>query len=1406
MNKTGSKILHGLLLATSGLVGSTLIASTAAMAGGGPTGGTVAVGAATIVNASPTQTVINQSSKKALINWNSFSIPAGSSVKFNQPNGKSLAVNRVTGPSASTIDGQLLANGNVWLINANGVLFGKGSQVNVGALLATTSDISDDDFKNGNYSFNAAANPNASVVNKGTITASRGGSVVLSAPTVSNEGLIQADLGTVVLGGAKAFTVDMTGDNLLRYEITAPVDSTPRDANGNPASALVSNSGTIMAAGGHVMMTARAARNIENNVINNTGMVEATTVSSHNGEIDLDAGPDGTANTSGTLDASGTAQGQTGGAVNVTGGTVNVADGAKIDVSGNAGGGTVQIGGGLHGQGTLAHAQRTIIGGATITADAAAKGNGGTVAVWSDGATSFAGSISAKGGAQGGNGGQVETSGHNLGVAASAKVDTSAPLGLIGDWLLDPTDLIISNCGSGCCGSTCAVSSSAIAGSLATTDVTESATNTLTLEAYSDITWNSIHSLTLLSGGVMTIGSSIQNAGSGNVTLIAGWDGSTINLASFSASSGAYGAAGGDIAIGGEYANGDIFVGSAHGITTVAGSNVTVSAIEGNATIGYGGVGGGDINVFAKNDISLAHIADDDSDEEGESALWASIGNGDGTTAGAVTGNITLIAGGNTEIVEGDDAYLGNFAANGSAATGNVTVITKSGNLDGGYFTDDLGSGAGSGGNVFIGFTGISGDYSFEGLGSYNSASSFTWAAAANLTVTRDTQNDGSGAVNLIAGWDGHTTNLGSLTNAGVYGNNQGVLTLDGTQGFNVLVGSKSGKTTALGYDVDLNANLSGGEGSVQIGYNDSGATGAIDVRAVRDISVLAGDSGTDCTECHQDTAYAQIGNGGAFVTGSESGAINVRAGGNITVSGGQNTFDFAQIGNGGDAGSANAGTSGDSGDIAVAAGGAITLTGGTDYAQIGNGGWGSNGSSGNITVTAAQNINLTAADAKPWGYAQIGDGGQTASGNISGNVQVNAGGALTLKAGNNNGMYAQIGNGADKAAGGGSNASGNITINAGSLSLVGSTSNAGTDSYAEIGNAAVFKSGISGSGVATGDININVTGATTFTSTLGQGHVWVGNVGANGGTETGAVSLLTGTLNSDSENNGDLRNFVVADVSGGNVTIGVESAGASINIDEHLDYTSANNLTLLTAGNLTISGGIQNAGSGNITLVTGWNPNIAPANVPGTAGSYGNGNTGFSLGGGSAASNSMVGSALGTTTVLTNNLNISAVQETAGLGFDGAASGNIVVSALGNVAMVGQSSNIFALIGNLGTGNQVVSGNVTVADAGSFTLTNGILGNLNLGGAAVSGNVGLTASSLAISGASVLSGTSAVVTLTGAGAGVGSASNPLLIDVNAVAVVTNNGNAYISVPDNGLSVGVGNSGIDLGTGNLTLA
>ena len=167
---------------------------------GGVSGGNVVYGNASI-NYGSKNTTISQSTQKALINWNSFSIASGSSVSFLQPNSSSITLNRVLGGSPSVIDGSLFATGNVWLINSNGVLFGKGSQINVGGLIATTSDMRNSDFISGNYNFSVASpNPNASVVNQGTIKTARGGTAILAGSSVNNQGLIQADMGNVVLG------------------------------------------------------------------------------------------------------------------------------------------------------------------------------------------------------------------------------------------------------------------------------------------------------------------------------------------------------------------------------------------------------------------------------------------------------------------------------------------------------------------------------------------------------------------------------------------------------------------------------------------------------------------------------------------------------------------------------------------------------------------------------------------------------------------------------------------------------------------------------------------------------------------------------------------------------------------------------------------------------------------------------------------------------------------------------------------------------------------------------------------------------------------------------------------------------------------------------------------------------
>src|SRR6185437_14574302 len=168
--------------------------------------------------------------------------------------------------------------------------------------------------------------------------------------------------------------------------------------------------------------------------------------------------------------------------------------------SGDHGGGTVQIGGGLHGQGSIANAQTTNVGKASISADAITQGDGGKISLWSDGETTFSGNASAKGGAEGGNGGIVETSGEKLHVGSDAKVDTSAAQGNTGTWLLDPTDIDIVS-------------------ALASTNVSLQATNDITVD--NNLTYSSANSLSLLAGHDIAFNASIQNSGNGAVVLSA---------------------------------------------------------------------------------------------------------------------------------------------------------------------------------------------------------------------------------------------------------------------------------------------------------------------------------------------------------------------------------------------------------------------------------------------------------------------------------------------------------------------------------------------------------------------------------------------------------------------------------------------------------------------------------------------------------------------------------------------------------------------------------------------------------------------------------------------------------------------------------------------------------------------
>ena len=289
-----------------------------------PTGGQLAAGAASIARNGATLN-IKQSSNSAIINWQSFSIGSAATVNFNQPSAASVTLNRVQNSNPSQIFGQLNANGQVFIQNPNGVLFGVGAQVNVGGLVATTLSLSDADFMAGKNRF-ANDGAAAAVINQGTLTAAEGGYIALLAPNVSNQGVIAATRGTALLAAGDQVTLNLDHGSLIAYRI----DQGSIDA-------LAENRQLIQADGGQVFMTAQAASALTTAVVNNTGVIEARTVQNVAGTIRLMGDmQSGTVNVGGTLDAS-APDGGNGGFIETSASHVRVADTAHITTAAAAG-------------------------------------------------------------------------------------------------------------------------------------------------------------------------------------------------------------------------------------------------------------------------------------------------------------------------------------------------------------------------------------------------------------------------------------------------------------------------------------------------------------------------------------------------------------------------------------------------------------------------------------------------------------------------------------------------------------------------------------------------------------------------------------------------------------------------------------------------------------------------------------------------------------------------------------------------------------------------------------------------------------------------------------------------------------------------------------------------------------
>jgi trimeric autotransporter adhesin len=799
-----------------------------------PTGGQVVYGSTSFQQTSNTLNV-NQASQNTIINWQSFDIGAQSIVNFNQPNSSAVALNRILGDNASQIYGQLNANGHVFLLNPNGVLFAPGSQVNVGGLLASTMHMSDRDFISGNYRLTGAGA--GFIDNQGNINAN---SIAFVGNNISNSGNLFATNVSLVAGDTVA--VDITGNGLIRARVESPA-----------LQASISNSGNINAVQ-QVTMTAGQSRDTLNSLVNNSGIIRATGLSDEGGVITLQGGE--TLN-SGVLDAS-SATGK-GGTVAVLGEHVGIVESGSVIASGATGGGTILVGGDFQGNNPdVFNASRTYVGAnTTLNADALNTGNGGKVIVWADDITRAYGDISARGGATAGNGGFVEVSGkHSLDYRANT--DTRAANGQTGTLLLDPLDILIDTIGGGALVDVDMFATNPLATTIISNTLINNATSNVILQAINDITFNAAINMTNpnigltaqaqnniivnqgittnhgnvilnsdadgIGGGTISVANADIVTNGGNIALVggvggAGFANSTISGDGINVSTATLNAGGGNITLRGRSETSD-------GIAGVFALDSTIQTI-GTGTISIDGIGAPFSVQPARSAISMSNVA-------------VSAVGGDITLTGTTTSNANLSA---VRLLGGTDISnaTGNIAITGhslstnnsgiagvevlnssiqSNATGNVSLTgTISGSGDGNRGL--LISGAGTtisatNGNVTLGGDASAVTSSFNSDGIFiNAGAIIQSSGAGNILLSgksatlgvaqagiaiADTgtviRNTGSGSTTINGQGNGTGTNsFGVVLFAGA--------TVESTGTGNMNITAKANNTTSAGLAVD---------------------------------------------------------------------------------------------------------------------------------------------------------------------------------------------------------------------------------------------------------------------------------------------------------------------------------------------------------------------------------------------------------------------------------------------------------------------------------------------------------------------------------------------------------------------------------------------------------------------------
>ncbi|EAT59359.1 autotransporter-associated beta strand repeat-containing protein [Chlorobium ferrooxidans] len=1224
-----------------------------------PSGGVITSGEGTITT-SGTQLTVNQSTPQMIANWQSFNIGADAGVRFNQPNSSSAVLNRITDQNPTQIMGSLSANGRVFLLNPSGIIFGSTARVDVGGLVASSLNMLDSDFLSGRYRFSNSGSA-GHVINQGTITAMPGGVVALIAPKVTNEGSVSAPGGSVALAGGNQVSLDFHGDGL----ITLTVDQGAVDA-------LAENKGLIKADGGRVIMTAKAADALVQSVVNNSGIIEARSLQARGGRIILDA-EGGMTMIAGKVDAS-SPDGK-GGSVIATGDRVLVKDGAHLTASGATGGGEVLVGGSWQNSDPqVRQATGTIVEqGALLEASAIDTGNGGTVVAWSDvtNPNSFTrayGTFEAKGGANGGDGGRMETSGHQVEITSS-HIDAGSPHGSGGIWLIDPYNYTIDATAA------TTIVTSLNSGTSVTIDTANSGgpgeigsgTGNITVDsAISTGTETGTRTLTLTADGSIVVNAAIGNT-TGTLDL-------TLN------------ANGGSIS-----GNGAI---SGTGTTTfnVGSSSGTYSGIISKTTLVKSGPGtltlGADNSYTGQTTISAGTL---ELDATGKIANSSHVSN-NGTFTIAADKTIDSISGGGATTLGSYILTIGDGTNSSSAYNG---VISGSGGINkaGTGVLLLMGTNTYSGGTTLT-----SGTLSLGSSGAIGSTGAITFSGG-TLQYTASNTTDYSGRFSNEASQSYKVdTNGQDVTLASVLSSSGGTLTKSGSGTLTLSgVNNYTGVTTVSAGTLKLGA--AGDATNTPLGTID-GAT-----------SIISGAT-LDLNGFTLGTAEGLTLNGTGV--GGTAGALTNSSGSAATYSG------LITLGSASSIFSSN-------GDIIISNSG--TITGGTRTLTLGGTASGSSissiigNSTGGVTKTGSGTwtlsgnstfAGLTTISEGTLRLGSAGSGANTPLGTTGNRTVVAEGATLDL-----NGFSLATaealtlnGTGVGGTAGALTNSSGTAATYSGLITLGSASSIVANNGNLILSNAgtitgATFGLTLGGSNTGSSLASIIGTGAGTLTK-AGAGTWTLGGIN----TYTGLTTISGGTLSLNATGTIDLSSGVS---NGGQFTI---AAAKTIDSMTGSGGTAlgANTLTIGDASNTSASysgvisgagGGITKAGTGTLTL-SGENTYTGLTTV--SAGT-------LKLGAAGDATNTPLGTVAGGTTITAGatldlsgyTLGISEALTLNGTGISGG-------GALSNSSA---TSATYSGLVTLGSASSIVSnsGDIILSNTGTITVSSGPGYGLTLGG-----------------------------------------------------------------------------------------